>query len=552
MKVVIIGGVAGGATAAARLRRLDEGAEIVILERGNFISYANCGLPYFVGGTIEDREDLELQTPASFNARFAVDVRARTEAVKIDTAAKIVTVRNLDTGEETAEFYDNLVIAPGASANIPDFVPRDNERVFTLRTIPDAVRIREYVQRKSPKTAIVIGGGFIGLEAAENLIECGLDVTLVGRAPHVLPNIDTDVAWDVHRHLKQHGLKLRCGVSLSGVKQGENGLIVETGAGSLETDLLVMAAGIRPETAIAADAGIACDAQGYILVDEAMRTSAEGVYAVGDAVAVREFLSGSSAHVALAGPANRQARIVADRLAGIPSVYKGSQRSFIIKLFDKTLAATGMTEKFALSQGFDCEKVHLYLGSHAGYYPGANMIAIKLLFDRNTGKVLGGQFFGAEGTDKRADVLATAIRAGMTVSDLCDLELCYAPPYSSAKDPINIAGMAAENIVTGKVRVFHWENLAQLDPAAVTLLDVREAGEFRRGNIEGFINIPLSEFRAHLGELDPAKPVYVHCFSGMRSYIACRILTGYGFDCWNISGGYRLYAAKADYGENAP
>ena len=550
MKVVIIGGVAGGATTAARLRRLDEGAEIVILERGNFISYANCGLPYFVGGTIEDREDLELQTPASFNARFAVDVRARTEAVKIDTAAKIVTVRNLDTGEETAEFYDNLVIAPGASANIPDFVPRDNERVFTLRTIPDAVRIREYVQRKKPKTAIVIGGGFIGLEAAENLIECGLDVTLVGRAPHVLPNIDTDVAWDVHRHLKQHGLKLRCGVSLSGVRQIENGLIVETGAGSLETDLLVMAAGIRPETAIAADAGIACDAQGYILVDEAMRTSAEGVYAVGDAVAVREFLSGSSAHVALAGPANRQARIVADRLAGIPSVYKGSQRSFIIKLFDKTLAATGMTEKFALSQGFDCEKVHLYLGSHAGYYPGANMIAIKLLFDRNTGKVLGGQFFGAEGTDKRADVLATAIRAGMTVSDLCDLELCYAPPYSSAKDPINIAGMAAENIVTGKVRVFHWENLAQLDPAAVTLLDVREAGEFRRGNIEGFINIPLSEFRAHLGELDPAKPVYVHCFSGMRSYIACRILTGYGFDCWNISGGYRLYAAKTGYEED--
>ena len=549
MKVVIIGGVAGGATTAARLRRLDESAEIVILERGSFISYANCGLPYYVGGTIADREDLELQTPASFNARFAVDVRARAEAVKIDTAAKTVTVRNLDTGEETAESYDNLVIAPGASANVPDYVPRDDERVFTLRTIPDAVRIKDYVLTKKPKTAVVVGGGFIGLEVAENLIDCGLDVTLVGRAPHVLPNIDTDVAWDVHRHLKKNGLKLKCGVSLNGVRKGENSLIVETAAGDLETDLLVMAAGIKPDTGIVADAGIACDAQGYILVDEAMRTSADGVYAVGDAVAVNEFLSGSSAHVALAGPANRQARIVADRLAGIPSVYKGSQRSFIIKLFDKTLAATGMTEKFALSQGFDCEKVHLYLGSHAGYYPGANMIAIKLLFDRKTGQVLGGQFFGAEGTDKRADVLAAVIRSGLTVSELCDLELCYAPPYSSAKDPVNVAGMAAENIVTGKVKVFHWENLEQLDPDAVTLLDVREAGEFSRGSIPGFINIPLSQFRAHLGELDPKKPVYVHCFSGMRSYIACRILTGHGFDCWNISGGYRLYSAKKEYEE---
>ena len=544
MKTVIIGGVAGGATTAARLRRLDEQAEIVILERGSFISYANCGLPYYVGGTIEDREDLELQTPASFNARFAVDVRARTEAVKIDTAAKTVTVRDLARGKEYVETYDNLVLAPGASAKIPAFIPRDDERIFTLRTIPDAVKIKEYVLMKKPKTAIVVGGGFIGLEVAENLIQCGLQVTLVGRASHVLPNIDTDVAWDIHRHLKQNGLNLMCGVSLNGVSCKEAGLLVETSAGGLETDLLVMAAGISPDTRIASEAGLKCDEQGYILVDEAMRTSAEGVYAVGDAVAVHELLSGERAHIALAGPANRQARIVADRIAGIPSVYKGSQRSFIIKLFDKTLAATGMTEKYALSQGFDCEKVHLYLGSHAGYYPGANMIAIKLLFDKNTGKVLGGQFFGADGTDKRADVLATAIRAGMTVSELCDLELCYAPPYSSAKDPINIAGMAAENIVTGKVKVFHWEALNELDPAAVTLLDVREPDEYRRGRIDGFINIPLSEFRAHLGELDPGKPVYVHCFSGMRSYIACRILTGHGFDCQNISGGYRLYAAK--------
>ncbi len=547
MKVIIIGGVAGGATTAARLRRLDEHAEIIMLERGSFISYANCGLPYYVGGTIEDRADLELQTPASFSGRFHVDVRSRTEATAIDTEAKTVTIRSLESGELSVESYDKLVIAPGASPNLPSFLPRDSSRIFTVRTIPDAEQIRQLVLRETPRSAVVVGGGFIGLEMAENLIDRGVPVTLVGRAPHVLPNIDTDMAWDVHRHLKKSGLTLMCGTSLQGVRETESGLLVETSGGNLETDLLVMAAGIRPDSQLAAEAGIACDRQGYILVDEGMQTSAPDVYAVGDAVAVREFLSGTSAHVALAGPANRQARIVADRIAGIPSVYRGSQRSFIIKLFDKTLAATGMTEKFAREQGFDCEKVHLYLGSHAGYYPGAEMIAIKLLFEKNSGKILGGQFFGGAGVDKRADVLASAIRAGMTASELCDLELCYAPPYSSAKDPVNMAGMAAENIVTGKVRVFHWENLEELDPASVTLLDVREPGEYARGKVDGFVNIPLNQLRDRRGELDPDKPVYIHCFSGMRSYIACRILEGYGFTCFNISGGYRLYAAMKTY-----
>ncbi len=550
MKVVIIGGVAGGASTAARLRRLDEHAQIVMLERGSFISYANCGLPYYVGGTIEDREDLELQTPASFNGRFRVDVRPRTEAAAIDTASKTVTVRNLDSGELSVETYDKLVIAPGASPNVPSFLPKESSRIFTVRTIPDAEQIRQLVLQEKPRSAVVVGGGFIGLEMAENLIDRGVSVTLVGRAPHVLPNIDTDMAWDVHRHLKARGLKLMCGTSLQGVRETGTGLVVETSAGTLDCDLLVMAAGIRPDSELAAAAGLACDKQGYILVDEGMQTSAPDVYAVGDAVAVRELLSGTSAHVALAGPANRQARIVADRIAGIPSVYRGSQRSFIIKLFDKTLAATGMTEKFAREQGFDCEKVHLYLGNHAGYYPGAEMIAIKLLFEKSTGRILGGQFFGGAGVDKRADVLATAIRAGMTASELCDLELCYAPPYSSAKDPVNIAGMAAENIVTGKVRVFHWEDFEQLDPAAVTLLDVREPGEYARGKVDGFLNIPLSKLRDRRSELDTNKPVYIHCFSGMRSYIACRILEGYGFHCTNISGGYRLYAAMKEYDES--
>lgn len=542
MKVVIIGGVAGGASAAARLRRLDEQAEIVMLEKGNYISFANCGLPYFVGGSIEDQGELELQTPESFRARFNVDVRALSEAVKLDTAAKTVTVRELASGREYLESYDCLVFAPGASPKVPAIMPKDSERIFTVRTIPDAGRIKNYVARCEPKTAVVAGGGFIGLEMAENLIERGVEVTLVGRAPHVLPNIDTDTAWDVHAYLKKKGLKLMCGVSLNSVTETDEGLVLETGAGTLKADMLISATGIKPDSELALEAGIACDEQGYVIVDEAMRTSADGVYAVGDVTRIKEFISGEPAHVALAGPANKQARIAADNICGLDSAYKGSQRSFVIKLFDKTVAATGMTEKYARSLGIDCEKVHLYQGNHAGYYPGAEMMAVKLIFEKNSGKVLGGQFFGGEGVDKRADVLAVAIRAGMTVSELTELELCYAPPYSSAKDPVVMAGLAAENIVSGKVKVFHWENLKELDPAKVTLLDVRTAPEYERGSIEGFVNIPLHELRGRLAELDPAKPVYVHCLSGMRSYVACMMLKGRGFDCTNISGGYRLYS----------
>lgn len=546
MKVVIIGGVAGGASAAARLRRLDESAEIIMLEKGEYISFANCGLPYYVGGSIEEQSALSVQTPAAFTARFNVDVRPLSEAVAIDTDGKTVTVLDVKTGATYTESYDKLLLSPGASPRMIPGAPA-SERIFTIRTIPDAEKVKSYVRSKSPSSAVIAGGGFIALEMAENLIERGLDVTLVGRAEHVLANMDTDLAWDIHRHLRDRGLKLMTGVSVTGVEETDGGIVVSTSAGSVKADMLISALGVIPDTKLAADAGIKCDRGGYIITDDAMRTSVPDVYAVGDAAAIKEFVTGEDAHVALASPANKQARVAADQMCGIDSRYNGSQRSFIIKLFDKTAASTGITEKFARSLGIDCEKVHLYQGSHAGYYPGSEMMAVKVLFEKNTGKILGGQLFGGEGVDKRADILATAIRAGMTASDLAQLELCYAPPYSSAKDPVIMAGMAIENIVTGKVRVFHWEDLDKLDRSKVTVLDVRTEKEYEAGKVDGAVNIPLHLLRQRSGELDKSVPLYVHCLSGMRSYVACRILTGLGFDCVNISGGYRLYAAMKDY-----
>jgi len=545
MKTVIIGGVAGGASCAARLRRLDEKSEIIMLEKGGYISFANCGLPYYVGDTIREEAKLSVMTPKAFSARFNVDVRPYNEAVKINRAEKTVTVRRGD-GSEYVESYDKLVYSPGAVPNVPSYVPA-SDRIFTVRTIPDAANIKNYVNLVRPQTAIVAGSGFIGLEMAENLTDCGVKVTVIGRSNHVLSNVDEDVAWDIHKHLKSCGLALVCGAAMTGVKDEDGKITVTTSKGDITADMLIMAVGVKPDSSLAVECGLACDKQGYVLTDAGMLTSDENIYALGDACTIKDFQSGEDAHVALAGPANWQARIVADRLCGIESSYKGSQRSFIIKLFNKTVAATGMSEKYARSLGIDCEKVHLYQANHATYYPGADMLAVKLLFDKKDGKVLGGQFFGGEGTDKRADVLATAIRAGMTVYDLEELELCYAPPFSSAKDPVKMGAMAAENILTGKVSVYHWENLDKLYDMDVTLLDVRNEAEYEKGAVKGFKNIPLPVLREHLDEIDKSKPVYVHCLSGMRSYVACRILTGHGFDCYNISGGYRLYKIMDDF-----
>jgi len=547
MKVLIVGGVAGGASAAARLRRLDEKAEIIVFERGEYISFANCGLPYRIGNVITEDSELVLQTPESFKARFNVDIRTLSEVIKILPEEKAVTVKNLQNGEIYKESYDNLILSPGAMPIKPPLPGLDSNKVFTLRTIPDTLRLKSYIDSKKAKKAVVVGGGFIGLEIAENLINDSLSVTLVEKMPHVLPTIDEDVAWDVHDYLIKCGIDLRCNTELVKVVDKDEGIDVVTSNDTIHADLVVLAIGIRPESKLAIEAGIACNERGYIIVDSAMRSSVDDIYAIGDVVAVKEFVTGTSASIALAGPANKQGRIVADQICGIDSRYQGSQGSNVIKLFEKTLASTGITERFAKSQGIDCEKVHLYLSNHASYYPGAEFMAIKIIFEKGTGRILGGQFFGGTGTEKRCDVLAVAIRAGMKATDLVNLDLCYAPPYSSAKDPVVMAGMAIENILTNKVKVTHWNELNKLDKNKVTFLDVRTKGEYADGHVEGFINIPLHELRDRLNELDKEKPVYVNCLSGMRSYVACMILKGHGFDCTNISGGYRLYKVMTKF-----
>lgn len=538
MKTVIIGGVAGGASAAARLRRLDEKAEIVILERGEFVSFANCGLPYYIGGTITDKKDLTLQTPQSFKARFNIDVRVFNEAVKISPDTKTVTVKNLHTGEIYNESYGNLVLSPGAEPIKPNIDGINGDRVFTLRNIPDTVKIKSYIEAANPKSAVVIGGGYIGVEMAENLVEAGLEVSIVELADHLIAPLDFDMAADVHRYIKEKGIKLYLN---NGVKAIDNNKVILQN-GQICADMIIMSVGVRPETAIAKACGTKVNPRGSIVVDRKMRTNIPDIYAVGDAVEVEDFISKAPAFIPLAGPANKQGRIAADNIAGIESEYTGTQGSAVLKLFDMTVATTGLNEKSAQAKGMDYDKTYLYLASHASYYPGGNMMSIKALWDKKTLKVIGAQIVGFEGVDKRMDVLATVIRFGGKISDLTTLELCYAPPFSSAKDPVNMIGFVAENIVTGKIKQFFWHDVENLPrDGSVTLLDARTVTEVSRGKIEGFINIPLDSLRERMNEIPKGKPVYVYCHSGLRSYIACRILAGNGYDCYNLAGGWRLY-----------
>ncbi len=542
MKIIIVGGVAGGASAAARLRRLDEHAEILLFERGPYISFANCGLPYYISGVIEDRDELLLQTPEDFNRRFRVDVRVDTEVTAIDLAAKTVTAVSADG--ETTESFDKLILSPGAAPIHPPALGRGLPGVFTLRTVPDADCIRAFAQQKPARNALVVGGGPIGLEMAENLRQMGLAVTVAELAPQLFAPLDADMAKLVEQHLRGQGIRLLLSSGIESVEATEAGLRAVVGGEAIETDLVLLALGVRPESGLAKDAGIATDERGYILIDERMTTSHPDVLAVGDAIAVRRLIADKQAALPLAGPANKQGRIAADVLCGIDSRYAGTLGSAIVQVFGKTVAVTGLNERDARAAGFDVEKNFTFSNSHAGYYPNAQELCVKTVFDRRTGRVLGAQFFGAEGADKRCDVVATALRFGATVFDLAALELCYAPPYSSAKDPVNMAGFAAENIVTGKVGVFHWHDVAALTrDGSVQLLDVRTPAEYARGSIAGFVNIPVDDLRGRIGELNPAKPVYVHCHSGVRSYIACRILATHGFRCSNLSGGWRLYSA---------
>lgn len=544
MKVVIIGGVAGGASAAARLRRLDESAEIVILERSGYVSYANCGLPYYVGGVIADRAKLTLQTPESFRTRFAIDVRVRHEAVAIDRAAQTVTVRALDEGSTYTESYDRLILSPGAHATIPNLPGVDSSRLFTLRTVEDTFAIYDAIEQTCARSATVVGAGFIGLEMAENLRERGLDVVLVQRDDHVLPILDADMAALAHNTLRAHGIDLRLNTHVTGFEEKEAGIATHLdGQPDIPSDLVILSIGVTPESGLAKAAGLELGLRGSIRVDSRMRTSDPRIYAVGDAVEVTHAVTGHLALIALAGPANKQGRIAADNICGIERRFTGSQGSSVLKLFDRTIAATGLTTNAAIAEGIDVDSVVLTPANHATYYPGSESIMLKVLFERATSRIVGAQAIGGDGVDKRIDVLAVAIRARMDANDLAELDLAYAPPYSSAKDPVNMAGFMIQNITEGRVRHLDWKS-ALADTEAL-LLDVRTAGERQRGAIEGSAHVPLDELRERLDEIPRERRVNVFCQSGLRSYLACRILVQHGFDAANVDGGFGFYEQTA-------
>ncbi len=545
MKVVIIGGVAGGATAAARLRRLDEQAEIVVFERSGYVSYANCGLPYYIGGVIEDPEALTLQTPESFFDRFRVDMRVRHEVTALHPDKKTVSVKNLETGAEFEEPYDKLILSPGAKPTQPRLPGVGLEKLFTLRTVEDTFRIKDYINAHHPKSAVLAGGGFISLELAENLRELGMDVTIVQRPRQLMNPFDPDMAAFIHGEVRRHGIRLALGHTVEGFAEQDGGVdVLLKDAAPLHADMVVLAIGVTPDTALARHAGLELGLKGSIVVNDRMETSAPDIYAVGDAVQVKHFVTGQDAVISLAGPANKQGRIAADNICGGDSRYQGSQGSSVIKVFGLTAAATGVNETNAKKAGLDVDTVVLSPMSHAGYYPGGRLMTMKVVFERETCRLLGAQIVGYEGVDKRIDVLATAIRAGLTAIQLKDLDLAYAPPYSSAKDPVNMAGFMVENLVCGIVKHFHTEDVSALpQDGSVTLLDTRTAEEYSGGHIEGFRNIPVDELRERLGEIESGKPVYVICQSGLRSYIACRILAGHGYETYNFAGGFRFYDA---------
>ena len=544
MKVVIVGGVAGGATAAARIRRLDEQAEIVVFERSGYISYANCGLPYYIGDVITDPEELTLQTPESFFSRFRVDMKVRHEVTAIHPERKTVSVKNLETGEEFEESYDKLILSPGAKPTQPRLPGVGIDKLFTLRTVEDTFRIKEYINQNHPKSAVLAGGGFIGLELAENLRELGMDVTIVQRPKQLMNPFDADMASMIHSEMRKHGVKLALGYTVEGFEERNGGVdVLLKDNAPLHADMVVLAIGVTPDTALAREAGLELGIKGSIVVNDRMETSVPDIYAAGDAVQVKHYVTGEDALISLAGPANKQGRIIADNICGGDSRYLGSQGSSVIKVFDMTAATTGINETNARKAGLDVDTVILSPMSHAGYYPGGKVMTMKVVFEKGTYRLLGAQIVGYDGVDKRIDVLATAIHAGLKATQLKDLDLAYAPPYSSAKDPVNMAGFMIDNISKG-LKQWHLHDADKLPrDGSVILLDTRTAWEYSSGHIEGFVNIPVDELRERLDEIEPGKPVYVICQSGLRSYIATRILEGYGYEAYNFAGGFRFYDA---------
>ncbi|MCI6859235.1 MAG: FAD-dependent oxidoreductase [Eubacterium sp.] len=545
MKVLIVGGVAGGATAAARIRRLDETAEITVYERSGYISYANCGLPYYIGDVITDPEELTLQTPESFFSRFRIDMKVHHEVTAIHPDQKTISVKNLETGEEFEESYDKLILSPGAKPTQPRIPGVGMEKVFTLRTVEDTFRIKEYINKHQPKSAVLAGGGFIGLELAENLKEIGMDVTIVQRPKQLMNPFDADMASFIHSEMRKHGVKLALGHTVEGFEEKDGGIdVLLKDEMPLHADMVVLAIGVTPDSHLAKEAGLELGIKGSIVVNDRMETSVPDIYAAGDAVQVKHFVTGQEALISLAGPANKQGRIIADNICGGDSKYPGSQGSSVIKVFDMTAATTGMNETNARKAGLDVDTIILSPMSHAGYYPGGKVMTMKVVFEKETYRLIGAQIVGYEGVDKRIDVLATAIHAGMKATELKDLDLAYAPPYSSAKDPVNMAGFIIDNISKGTLKQWHLEEVDLLPrDGSVTLLDVRTVGEYGNGHIEGFKNIPVDELRERLDEIEKDKPVYVICQSGLRSYIGTRILEGNGYIAYNFAGGFRFYDA---------
>ena len=544
--IVIVGGVAGGATAAAHARRLSEDARIILFERGPHVSFANCGLPYYIGGEIEDKADLLVQTPEGLRSRFNLDVRVLSEVMEIDPAGKTVRVLDHREGREYRESYDELVISTGASPLKPRIPGIDNPAHFSVRGIPDVEAILEWIDEREPKQAVVVGGGFIGLEMAEQIHRRGLKTSVVEAAPQVMVPFDPEMAAWLHGELRRNGIDLYLGDGVAKFDTPRAGeeeyTVVELGSGKrLPAGLVILGIGVRPESKLIRDAGLETGQRGGIVVDDRLRTSDPNIWALGDAIEVVDFVTGEKVMVPLAGPANRQGRIVAENIFGGDMKYPGTLGTAILRLFDMTAACTGASEKTLKRLGIAHEKVYLHPASHATYYPGAERIAMKLLFDPASGRLLGAQCVGRDGVDKRIDVLATAIKSGLTVHDLEDLELAYAPPYGSAKDPVNLAGMVAQHVVHDDVRNIHWDEIGDLEGNGRVLLDVRDPDERAKGCIEPSLHIPLPELRERMGELPRDREIVVYCQTGQRAYFACRQLHLNGFKVKNLSGAYRTW-----------
>ncbi|QKD82711.1 FAD-dependent oxidoreductase [Thermoleptolyngbya sichuanensis A183] len=542
-RILIVGGVAGGASCAARARRLSEAAEIIIFDRGQFVSFANCGLPYYVGSVIADEKKLLVANSDLFKQRFNIEVRLQHEVTAIDRAAQTLTVKNLQTGELKQEPYDALVLSPGAAPIRPPLPGIERPGIFALRTIPDSRRIREWIDTHQVKRAVVVGGGFIGLEMAENLVHRGIAVTLIEKLPQVMPPFDPEMMTPVHVHLRDQGLQLCLNDGVQGFTVGsEDNLLVQTDSGEQHpADMVILAIGVRPENTLAKEAGLKLGDRGGIRVNAAMQTSDPHIWAVGDAVEVQDFVTQEWTLIPLAGPANRQGRIAAETILGRDSQFRGVQGTSVCGIFGMTVACTGASEKTLRRVGMDYRKVYLHPGHHAGYFPGAQPIDIKLLYAPADGRILGAQAVGREGTEKRVDVLAMAIQAGMTVFDLEEAELCYAPQFGAAKDPVNMAGMIAANALRGDAPIVYWEDL---DLAQVNLVDVREESEFERGHVAGAINVPLSQLRQRMGDLPGDRPLWIYCQVGQRGYFATRTLRQSGFDAYNLTGGFKTYEAS--------